>query len=394
MSMDLGFSNAELAFRAEVRALIAETFPEGETYDGGAAHEARWHRALSAKGWAVNKFPVAFGGPGWSPAQNFIWERETMAAGLPAQVGGMGPGMLAPVLFAYGTEEQQKRFLPEIVADRVRWCQGYSEPGAGSDLASLRTRAVRDGDHYVVDGEKIWTSGAHKADWMFCLTRTAAEAKPQAGVTFLLIDMTSPGIAVFPIISIDGRHAFNRVTLDGVRVPAENRIGAEGEGWTYAKGLLTHERTGQAFVSLSLNLLRGIRTVASTDVGGSCGGRLIDDPGFSRRLMDLEIELSALEMTELRTLWEVAAGSAPGAQSSMLKLKGTDIVQRLTELYVECAGPYAAPWFPEVDGPAEPLGPPWARSETVRYLEGRAASIAGGTDEIQRNIIAKHVLKL
>ncbi len=392
--MDLSFSVEEIAFRDEVRALIAEVFPAPEAFDGSIAHEARWHSALLAKGWAVNKFPVAFGGPGWSPAQNFIWERETAAAGVPAQVGGMGPGMLAPVLFGYGSPEQQQRFLPDIIADKARWCQGYSEPGSGSDLASLRTRAVRDGDAYVVDGEKVWTSGAHKADWMFCLTRTATENKPQAGITFLLIDMKSPGIQVIPIISIDGRHSFNRVTFDGVRVPVENRIGAEGQGWTYAKGLLTHERTGQAFVSLSLNLLRGIRVAAATELSGSSGGSLIQDAGFASRLTAVEIELKALEMTELRTLWEVAAGSAPGAQSSMLILKGTDIVQRLTELYVECAGPYAAPWFPEISGPAPPLGPEWARRETVRYLEGRADSIAGGSDEVQRNIMAKHVLKI
>ena len=392
--MNLDFSAEENAFQLEVRDLIAEVFPQDQGFDGSRADETRWHQALLAKGWAVNKFPVAFGGPGWTPAMNFIWERETAAAGVPAQIGGMGPGMLAPVLFAYGSPEQQDRFLPDIIADRVRWCQGYSESGAGSDLAALRTRAVREGEIYIVDGEKVWTSGAHAADWIFCLTRTATEAKPQAGITFLLINMRSSGVAVSPIISIDGRHAFNRVTFDSVRVPVENRIGLEGEGWTYAKGLLTHERTGQAFVSLSLNLARGIRVAAAMEISGSGGARLIDDPGFAGRLAAVEIELKALEMTELRTLWEVAAGSAPGAQSSMLKLKGTDIVQRLTELYVECAGPYAAPWFPEIDGPAAPLGPAWARRETVRYFEGRAASIAGGSDEIQRNIMAKQVLKI
>lgn len=392
--MNLDFSDQEAAFREEVSDLITRVFPAHDPFDGSPAHETRWHQALLARGWAVNRFPLAFGGPGWTPTMNFIWERETAAAGVPAQVGGMGPGMLAPVLFAYGSPAQQQRFLPGIVADTTRWCQGYSEPEAGSDLASLRTRAVRQGDVYIVDGEKLWTSGAHKADWMFCLTRTATEAKPQAGITFLLIDMRSPGVAVTPIISIDGRHAFNRVTFDSVRVPVENRIGEEGHGWTYAKGLLTHERTGQAFVSLSLNLASGIRIAASTEISGSGGGRLIDDPGFASRLAAVEIELRALEMTELRTLWEVAAGSAPGAQSSMLKLKGTDIVQRLTELYVECAGPYAAPWFPEIEGPAEALGPDWARREMVRYLEGRAASIAGGSDEVQRNILAKQLLRI
>ena len=386
--MDLDASDQDLAFRATVRALIATTFPPGAAYD-----ETRWHAALTGAGWAANKWPVEFGGPGWSPAQGFIWERETTAAGLPSQVGGMGMGMLAPILFGYGTKAQRDRFLPDILGNRVQWCQGYSEPGAGSDLASLRTRAVRDGDDYVVDGEKLWTSGAHTADWMFCLTRTAMEIKRQAGITFLLIDMRTPGVAVVPIISIDGRHMFNRVTFDGVRVPAANRIGEEGQGWTCAKGLLTHERTGQAFVSLSLDLLKRIR-LAAASLPGSRTERLIDDPGFAARLGLAEIELRALEITELRTLWEVQAGSAPGAQSSLLKLKGAEIVQRMTEFFVECAGPYAAPWFPAVAGPAKAVGPDWAQAEVTRYFEGRAASIAGGTDEIQRNIIAKHVLRI
>jgi alkylation response protein AidB-like acyl-CoA dehydrogenase len=391
--MDLSLSEAEIAFRDEVRALAASAFPNGETFDGSRAHEQRWHRALLDRGWAVNKWPVAFGGPGWTPTQSFIWEREMMAAGLPTQVGGMGPGMLAPILFAYGTPEQQARFLPDILHDRVRWCQGYSEPGAGSDLASLRTRAVLTGDHYVVDGEKVWTSGAHRADMMFCLTRTSDEPKRQDGITFLLLDMHAPGVTVRPIISIDGRHMFNGVTFDGVRVPAGNRIGREGEGWTVAKGLLTHERTGQAFVSLSLDMLARIRLAAS-GLPGSDGGSLMDDAGFAARLGWAEVELQALAMTELRTLSEVEAGGAPGAQSSMLKLKGTDIVQRVTEFFVECAGPYAAPWFPETAGQRQTIGPDWAQPEVTRYLEARAASIAGGSDEVQRNIIAKHVLKL
>jgi alkylation response protein AidB-like acyl-CoA dehydrogenase len=393
--MDLDLSADDLDFRDQVRALIAATFPPPERFDASRAHEDRWRRAMAARGWAANKWPVEFGGPGWSPTQAFIWERETAAAGLPPQVGGMGMGMLAPILFAYGSPAQQARFLPAILDDTERWCQGYSEPGSGSDLASLRTRAVRDGDVYVVDGEKIWTSGAHTADWVFCLTRTSDETRPQSGITFLLIDMRTSGVAVHPIISIDGRHAFNRVTFDAVRVPVENRIGEEGQGWTYAKGLLTHERTGQAFVSLSLELLAGLKQAAAA-LPGADGGTLLEQPGFAGRLALAEVELRALETTELRTLWQVQAGSAPGAQSSILKLKGTEIVQRMTEFFVECAGPYAAPWFPETAGPAPqpPIGPPWVGRELARYFEGRAASIAGGTDEIQRNIIAKHVLRL
>jgi alkylation response protein AidB-like acyl-CoA dehydrogenase len=391
--MDLDLSPEDIAFREAVRALIAATFPVGSPYDPKGDGEVRWHAALASRGWVAPKWPVQFGGPGWSPAQHFVWERETTRLGVPSHIGGMGMGMLAPILFAYGSEAQQKRFLPDILANTVRWCQGYSEPGAGSDLASLRTRAVLEGDHYVVDGEKVWTSGAHTADWMFCLTRTSDEPKRQDGITFLLINMRAPGVQVIPIISIDGRHMFNRVTFDGVRVPAENRIGREGEGWTVAKGLLTHERTGQAFVSLSLDLLRRIR-LAAGEIPGTCGGPLIEDPGFAARLGLAEVELRALEITELRTLAEVEAGGAPGAQSSMLKLKGTDIVQRMTEFFVECAGPYAAPWFPDVLGQPQTIGPDWARPEVIRYLEGRAASIAGGSDEVQRNIIAKHVLRL
>lgn len=392
--MDLSLTETERLFRKEVRDLIATAFPPPERYDGGPDHEQRWHQALLARGWAANKWPKAFGGPGWTATQHFIWEREVTAAGLPPQVGGMGMGMLAPILFAYGSPEQQDRFLPDILHNRTRWCQGYSEPGAGSDLASLRTRAVLDGGDYVISGEKVWTSGAHRADWMFCLTRTSDEARRQDGITFLLVDMRSPGVTIFPIISLDGRHAFNRVTFDGVRTPVGNRVGREGEGWTVAKGLLTHERTGQAFVSLSTDLLGRIRDAAAT-LPGTDGGALLDDPGFGRRLALADIELQALAATELRTLSEVSAGGAPGAQSSVLKLKGTDIVQRMTEFFVECAGPYAAPWFPEVAGPApDDIGPHWARREVTRYFEGRAASIAGGSDEIQRNIIAKQVLRL
>jgi len=396
--MDLDFSPDDRAFRDEVRALIANAFPPGLSYDDSREHRKMWRLAMASRGWSLNKWPVRFGGPGWTPGQNYIWERETTSAGLPPQVPGMGMAMLAPILFGYGSPIQQERFLPDIREDRVVWCQGYSEPGSGSDLASLGTRAVRDGEVYVVDGEKVWTSGAHEADWMFCLTRTSSESRPQAGITFLLIDMKTPGIEVRPIISIDGRHAFNRVTFDGVRVPVENRIGIEGEGWTYAKGLLTHERTGQAFVSLSMTLLARIRDAAAV-IPGSGGGTLLEDPVFVSRLTLAEVELEALAMTEMRTLWEVAAGSAPGAQSSMLKLKGTDIVQRMTEFFIECAGPYAAPWLPATDFPKgtpqpDPIGPDWARREIARYFEARAASIAGGTDEIQRNIIAKHVLRL
>ena len=309
--------------------------------------------------------------------------------GLPAQLPGMGVSMIGPIIYGYGTAEQQERLLPDILADRVHWCQGYSEPGSGSDLASLRTRAERVGDEYVVTGEKIWTSGAHRADMMFCLTRTRhfrpEEGKPQAGISFLLLDMRDPGVEVTPIISIDGHHSLNRVTLDAVRVPVSMRIGEEHQGWTYAKGLLTHERTGLAFVGESLRKLATLRREGAARI----------DPALVMRIDALETELRALEITELRTLAETAEGAAPGEQSSILKLKGTDIVQRMTELLVETMG-YAGMPYPLVDGdpPRPGIGPEYAQLEMAQYLLARSASIAGGSDEIQRNIIAKHVLGL
>jgi alkylation response protein AidB-like acyl-CoA dehydrogenase len=386
--MKLDFAPEEIAFRETARAFVAAHFPPDRPYTDGPQDRARWAHALNAKGWAAYKWPKEFGGTGWSVTEKFIWERETAVRGVPAQLGGMGMGMLAPVLQAYGTAAQQARHLPGIKSDAVAWCQGYSEPGAGSDLASLATRAARDGDHYIVDGEKCWTSWAHIADWMFALVRTSREAKRQAGITFLLIDMRTPGIAVSPIHTLDGRHHLNRVTFTNVCVPMENRVGEEGFGWTIAKGLLTHERTGLAYVSETLRLMALLANVT----------RDLADANFHGKRRALEIELGALEITELRTLAEAASGQAPGPHSSTLKLKGTGLIQAATELFVEAAGLYALPWFPEVariaGEAALQIGPAWAQEEVVRYYAGRAASIAGGTDEVQRDIIAKHVLGL
>jgi alkylation response protein AidB-like acyl-CoA dehydrogenase len=316
--------------------------------------------------------------------QRYIWERETALAGVPARMGGMGMFMLAPVLYTYGSAEQCRRFLPGILDNSVEWCQGYSEPEAGSDLAALRTRAVLHGDHYVVDGMKTWTSYAHIADWMFCIVRTDRTERPQEGITFLLIDMRAPGVSVQPIVTIDGRHStLNTVTFDRVRVPLDQRVGEEGQGWRYAKGLLTHERTGLAYVADSTRRLRRLRQAAARTPAGS--GWLIDDPLFAAKLAEVEIDLMALEITELRTLAETASGQAPGTQSSILKLQGTLVLQRLTELFIECAGPQALPYCPEEGGFSQ---------EMSTYLIGRSASIAGGTNEVQRDIIAKRVLGL
>jgi len=393
--MHLGFSEAELSFQTEVRGFITANFPADRPFTGSKDDIDRWNRAMNARGWAAYKWPREHGGPGWTVTQKYIWERECGLAGVPERLGGMGMLMLAPILYTWGTPEQQAQHLPGILNNEVEWCQGYSEPGAGSDLASLRTQAVRDGDHYVVTGEKTWTSYAHIAQWMFCLVRTSREAKKQAGITFLLIDMQSPGITVRPIVTIDGRHSsLNAVFFDGVRVPVSNRIGAEGQGWTYAKGLLTHERTGLAYIADSIVRLRRLKERAA-EMGDGQGGRLLDDTAFARKLAEVEIDLTALEVTELRTLAETASGEAPGPQSSILKSKGTAILQRLTELSIECAGPFAAAYpLGAITGAEASVGPAWVQKEMATYLQARSASIAGGTEEVQRNIIAKHVLRL
>jgi len=388
--MQLSFSPAELAFRDEVRAFIDAHFPAGKGWRGGnPSDEQRWARALLQRGWAAYQWPMEHGGTGWNITQKYIWERETALAGVPARLGGLGMFMLAPVLFTHGSAAQCERFLPGIRDNSVVWCQGYSEPEAGSDLAALRTRAVPSGEHYVVDGQKLWTSYAHVADWMFCLVRTSQEARRQDGISFLLIDMRSPGITVEPIVTIDGLHStLNAVRLQGVHVPIDQRVGQEGEGWRCAKGLLTHERTGLAFVADSLRRLARLKDAASQRP--SRHGNLLRDPLFAARLAEVEVDLMALEITELRTLAEVAAGQAPGAQSSILKLQGTLVLQRLTELFVDCAGLQALSYEPADASPGEA----GFRDDVASYLIGRSASIAGGSNEIQRDIIARHVLGL
>ena len=385
VTVKLGFSPQDLAFRDQVRAFIGAQFAPGHVYAPGGEDEARWCRALLQRGWAAYQWPLEHGGTGWSLTQKYIWERETALAGVPARLGGMGMFMLAPVLYTYGSAEQCARFLPGIRENRDHWCQGYSEPDAGSDLAALRTRAVRDGEHYIVDGQKVWTSYAHTADWIFCLVRTSTEARRQDGISFLLIDMKTPGVSVAPIVTIDGRHSsLNAVRFDGVRVPLANRVGDEGQGWRYAKGLLTHERTGLAFVADSVRRLQRLRGAAARQP--SRHGTLLQDPLFAARLAEVEVDLMALEITELRTLAEAASGQAPGVQSSILKLQGTLVLQRLTELFVECAGLQALPYDMGYEHEF--------REEVATYLIGRSASIAGGSNEVQRDIIARHVLAL
>ncbi|MBD3647697.1 MAG: acyl-CoA dehydrogenase family protein, partial [Pseudomonadales bacterium] len=331
-------------------------------------------------------WPREFGGPGFTPTQRYIFDQEMARHSTPPQLP-FGVGMLAPILMNYGTKEQQEKFLPGIRDGSVNWCQGYSEPGAGSDLASLKTKAelTEDGKHYIVNGQKTWTTLAHIANWMFCLTRTSSDGPKQEGITFLLIPMDSPGVEVKPIITLGGSHTVNDVYLTDVKVPVENRNGEEGKGWTYAKGLLVHERTGLAGISNSVIALEKARENAQSVKVGN--GTLMDVPAFRNKVGQLEAELIALDFTELRTLSAVPEGGDPGPESSILKLKGTEIQQRIQELNLEAAGIYAATW-------GKPVGHNFARGAMSAYLGGRATTIYGGASEVQKDVIAKNVLDL
>ncbi|HEV2567804.1 acyl-CoA dehydrogenase family protein [Sphingomonas sp.] len=397
--MDLEFSPEDMAFREEARRFIAENYPPELRAKIAHAEELekedylKWHRILAKKGWVAPAWPVEYGGPGWTTTQRFIWSEELARADtLP--ILPFGINMVGPVIYTFGTAEQKARFLPRILSGEDWWCQGYSEPGAGSDLASLRTRAVRDGDHYVVNGQKTWTTLAQHADWGFFLVRTDPDAKAQEGISFLLIDMKSPGITVRPIITLGGEHEVNEVWLEDVRVPVDQRIYEENKGWTCAKFLLAHERTGIAGVARSKRGVERIKTIARTEMDGD--KPLIANAFFKRKIAELEIDLTALEYTELRTLASEASGRGPGPESSLLKIKGTEIQQRITELALEAVGHYGAPYFrgfPEGDN-QYPIGPDYAHRAAPTYFNGRKTSIYGGSNEIQRNIIAKMVLGL
>lgn len=382
--MDIELSAEDLAFREEVRAFFKENeYKPGEDYN---QWRLDWFgKAREKGGWDVPKWPVEFGGPGWSPTQHYIWEQETAVANLPWDMP-FGLSMLAPVLMAHGSKELQDRFLPDIRDRKVNWCQGYSEPGAGSDLAGLQTKAVLsdDGKHYTVNGTKIWTTMAHIADWIFCLTRTDDSGKKQEGVTFLLFPMKQDGVEVKPIITLGGAHSVNTVFITDVEVPVENRVGEEGQGWTYAKGLLQHERTGLAGISRSIIALEKLKEQASTVKRGN--GSLIDEPAFRAKVAELEVDLMAAEYTELRSLASASAGAAPGPESSILKLKGTEIQQRIQKLTVEAGGIYSAAWG------GRPVGPSFAHSGMGGYLSSRAYTIYGGASEVQKDVISKNVL--
>ncbi|HEY9233615.1 MULTISPECIES: acyl-CoA dehydrogenase family protein [Phenylobacterium] len=400
--MDLDFSPEDIAFREEARAFIAENYPQalrekqqrGE--DLGKEDYLSWHRILAKKGWSVPSWPAEFGGTGWTPTQKYIWSEEQARADT-IGILPFGVSMLAPVIYTFGTQEQKEKFLPGIRDGLVWWCQGYSEPGAGSDLASLKTKAERvteaDGkEYYIVNGQKTWTTLGQHADWGFFLVRTDPNAKPQAGISFLLIDMKTPGIEVRRITTLEGGHEVNDVFLDNVKVPVENRIFHENQGWTCAKALLAHERSGIAGVARSKRGLERVREIASTEQS-DMGGPLLNDPFFRRKVAELEIDLTALEFTELRTLAGESSGKGPGPESSILKIKGTEIQQRLNELALEAVGHYGAPYLRDI-GHNTNIGPDYAEGLAGDYFNGRKTSIYGGSNEIQRNIIAKAVLGL
>ncbi|PKQ06312.1 MAG: acyl-CoA dehydrogenase [Alphaproteobacteria bacterium HGW-Alphaproteobacteria-12] len=393
--MDFSFSDKDEEFRMKVRDFFENEYPRDivEKIASGASPSKddyqRSERAMAAKGWLAVNWPKAAGGTGWTANEKYIFDEELERAGA-LNVVPMGLLYVGPVIYTFGTEEQKKRWLPGILDSTTFWAQGYSEPGSGSDLASLQCSAVSDGEDYIVNGTKIWTSLGQHADWIFCLLRTSHEEKKQEGITFLLIDMKTPGVAVQPIITIDGKHSLNSVVFENVRVPKENRIGEEGKGWTYANYLLGHERTSYAHVAGKRKQLANTRAVAKER-------GLLDDPAFVGKLVSLEARLDALEITVLRTLSSVAEGGTPGNESSILKVIATELAQDITELGMEAFGPYAQPAFPDSVAPvwtgntALPAG---GAPAVAAYLGARAQSIYGGSNEIQKNIIAKRIMGL
>ncbi|NKX43806.1 acyl-CoA dehydrogenase family protein [Roseicyclus persicicus] len=390
--MDLTYSPKERAFQAEVRAFLAEALPPdiaakvAARRELGKAEMDRWHAILNAKGWLAGPWPKAFGGQGWGPVESHIFEEECCRANAP-RIVPFGLKMLAPVLMTYGTPAQQAEYLPRILDGRDWWCQGYSEPGAGSDLASLKTRAVRDGDHYVVNGQKTWTTLGQHANRIFCLVRTRTDGKPQEGISFLLVDLDTPGIEMRPIRLIEGGYEVNEVFFTDVRVPVTNLVGQENEGWTIAKFLLGHERTNIAGVGFSLQALEQVKALACRVTRG--GKPLIRNPLFAARLAAVEAELEAMRITNLRMLDRAARGGRLTTEPSMLKIKGTVIRQAINDLARRALGPAAAP-FPSEDLEANlQIAPEGHARNAASYFNNRKISIYGGSNEIQRNILAK-----
>lgn len=400
--MDISLTPDDEAFRQEVREFITdnlETVPVEERLYSFYTEEKitkDWQSRLHKKGWIAPGWPVEFGGAGWTETQKHIFHEETALADAP-HLPAFGLSMVGPVIYTFGNDEQKAAHLPKILSGEINWCQGYSEPGSGSDLASLKTAAVRDGDDYIVNGQKIWTSNAHFADWIFCLVRTDMDVKKQQGISFLLIDMTSPGIEVKPILTIDNDHHLNEVFFNDVRVPVANRVGDENIGWTYAKFLLANERTGIAGVGSTRHWTNRLQVIAGLEPFGD-GRKLADDPAFQAKLSEVKVKLSALDYTNLRTLAEVAAGRDPGPGSSMLKILGTEVAQAMQHLTMEASSYFGIPLTTHVprnlSNIDQPIGPGYWSDAYSTMAIGRASSIYGGTNEVQRNVIAKAVLGL
>jgi acyl-CoA dehydrogenase len=395
--MNLNFSEAELQFQREVRAFLAEHLPphiiEATANNGSVFVEKdialQWQAILVEKGWAVPQWPVEHGGCDWTPAQKYIFSKECYHAGAPMLIP-LGLLMLAPVIMAFGTQQQKDEYLPKILNGEHYWCQGYSEPGAGSDLASLKLKAESDGDHYIVNGSKLWTTHAHLADHIFCLVRTDSSGKPQQGISFLLIDMDTPGVTVEPIITMAGDHEVNQVFFDNVRVPKSNLIGEENKGWSYAKYLLEFERGGGFSAHRIRHELDNLRALMA---GARRDNADFDRHGdLARKVARIMIDLKALEITELRILSSVSGGGNPGPESSILKLSSTRLEQQINELCVDVLGYTGLVMDPVAGG--NPVRADYISSVVPRYLNNRAASIFGGSQEVQRNIIAKLVLGL
>lgn len=391
--MDLAFTPEEQKFREEVRAWVRANLPQEIAHKvHNALHLTRedmqrWARILGKKGWLGYGWPKEFGGPGWTAVQKHLFEEETALAGAP-RIVPFGPVMVAPVIMAFGSPEQQKRFLPGIASGEVWWSQGYSEPGSGSDLASLKTRAERKGDKYIVNGQKTWTTLAQYGDWIFCLVRTSTEGKPQTGISFLLIDMKSPGVTVRPIIMLDGGHEVNEVFFDNVEVPAGNLIGEENKGWTYAKHLLSHERTNIADVNRAKRELERLKRIAK-------GEGVYNEQRFRDEVAKLEVDVVALEMLVLRVLSAEKSGKNPLDIAGLLKIKGSEIQQRYTELMMLAAGPYALPFVKEAmeaGYQGEFVGAAYLAPLAASYFNMRKTTIYGGSNEVQRNIVAQTVL--
>lgn len=393
--MDLKFTAEEDAFREEVKAFLKEKLTKRLSDKVKAGQRLtkedyeEWHAVLNERGWLAPSWPEEYGGTNWSAIDKHIVEEEFALAGAPRTVP-FGVNMLAPVLLKFGSDEQKTHYLPRILDGTDWWCQGYSEPGAGSDLASLKTKVERDGDHYIVNGQKTWTTLGQYADWIFCLVRTSAEGKKQEGISFLLIDMKSEGISVRPIVLLEGEHEVNEVFFDNVKVPVSNLVGEENKGWTYAKYLLTHERTGIAEVGFATAGLEKLKSIARQQT--KRGKPLIEDPLFSARIAEAEIDLDAMRTTNLRVLADATGGAAGGLESSMLKVKGTVLRQNLNALTRQALGPYALPFVSEAleEGYNEPpIGPDYAAPVTKQYFNNRKTSIYGGSNEVQKSIIAK-----